>query len=134
MVLEKNIYDKIRDIINLSDQRVRASQLKERESEYFVGGKKFLIDIPKKEKIFYHGSHYIIDCDEINKKCRTAGELVTVLKSGNNVKERLECLSCEVLAIHDHDTITSKSTHVHFRCEDKDYNTTLNIVKLIRGY
>ena len=102
MIIEKNIYDKIREIISESHERVGIPQIRERKSYEIVGGKTLLVDIPKKEKIFYHGSHYTIDCDEKNIKCDTRGELVTVLKTGDEIKKKLEDLSCDVLAIHDH--------------------------------
>jgi len=134
MIIEKNIYDKIREVISEPHERVGIPQIKERKSDYIVGGKSLLIDIPKKEKIFYHGSHYTIDCDENNEKCDTRGELVTVLKTGDQIKEKLDDLSCKVLAIHDHSTVSVKSTHVHFRCENKNYDNTIKITKFLKEY
>lgn len=134
MIIEKNIYDKIREIISEPHERVGIPQIKERKSYEIVGGKTLLIDIPKKEKIFYHGSNYTIDCDEKDKKCHTRGELVTVLKTGDDIKKKLEDLTCDILAIHNHDSLTVKSTHVHFRCENKDYDGTLKITKFLKEY
>lgn len=134
MVIEKNIYDKIREAISDPHERVRIPQIRERESYEIVGGKTLLIGIPKKEKIFYHGSYYTIDCDEKNRKCHTRGELVTVLRTGDDTRKKLEDLSCDVLAIHDHSTVLVKSTHVHFTCENKNYDDTIKITKLLKEY
>ena len=134
MAIERNIYDKIKDIINEPHERIGIPQIKERKSEYIVGGKTLLIDIPKKEKIFYHGSHYTIDCDENNRKCDTKGELVTVLNTGDIIKKKLEDLSCNIFGIHDHRTLSVRSTHVHFRCENKNYDDTLKITKFLKEY
>ena len=135
MAIEKNIYNEIIDVINESyKNKERAPKIRERGSYEFVGGKTLLIDIPKKSKIFYHGSSYNIDCDETNKKCNTKGELVIVLNTGKEVKDKLDNLSCNVAAIHDHDALSVKSTHVHFICENKNYDTTLKIAKFLKEY
>ena len=130
MITDKNIYDKIVDVLNESFKtKERIPKIRERKSFEIIGGKTLLIDIPKKTKIHYHSSSYIIDCDENKKICRTEGTLITDLNAGSGIKKNLENLKCDILAIHDHDTKSVKSTHVHFICKDKSYGDTLSITR-----
>lgn len=134
MVIEKNIYDKIKEVIITHHERIRRIEIKERESDYIPGGKKLLIYIPKKEEIFYHGSYYDIDCDEKNRKCDIRGELVTTLKTSDDVRKKIEGFTCDVLAIHKHYGISIKSTHAHFICENKNYDDTIKITKFLKEH
>ncbi len=126
---QNNIYEKIKDTITKIE---RSPKFRERQSEYILGGKSLHIDIPKKENIFYHGSSYIIDCDENIKRCDTRGTLVTVFNDGEKVKKNLEEFGCNIIAIHDYNGIKVRSTHVHFRCENKDYDNTIKILNFLK--
>ena len=132
MTIEKNIYDKIIDVINESHKnKEKQPKIRERQSFEIVGGKTLLVDIPKKSKIFYHSSSYIIECDEKKKICKTEGTLVTYLNTGDKVKKELENFKCDILAIHDHDSLSTKSTHIHLQCKDRPYDITLQISKFL---
>lgn len=131
-MIERNINDKIIDVINESHKnKEKQPKIRERKSFEIVGGKTLLIDIPKKSKILYHNSSYSIECDEEKKICKTEGTLVTHLNTGAQVKKELENFKCDILAIHNYDSLSTKSTHVHLQCIDRPYDITLQIAKFL---
>lgn len=132
-MLEKNIYDKIADILTKIDKD-RTPKIKKKMSESYVGGSTLVIDIPKKYKELYHSSGYSIDCNDEKKKCDISGNLVTKLGNGAEIKNELEKFDCEIMDIHNWDGEKIKSTHVHFRCKNLDYNNTLKITKFIKKH
>jgi hypothetical protein len=125
------IYENIVDIFNQSYKEDRKPKIRERFSYEIVGAKTIIIDVPKKSKLHYHSSSYVIECDENEKKCRMDGNLVADLNSGDSIRKNLDEIKCKILAIHDHDMISIKDTQVHFRCKDKTYDETISIAKFI---
>ena len=100
------------------------------KSHEYVGGKRVTIGIPKKNKLHYHGSSYILECDS-NLKCSISGMNVTDKNKVNNIVDKLKILECDILDIHHYDSPNVKSSHIHFKGDNKDIEDIYKIMTLM---
>ena len=133
-----NRYQKIIDIIN--------EPYKNRDNKPNIYGKSIfpekaliLLDMPVKEKA-YHGSSYEFLC--FKDICRINGQTIVNRDIEKETNDKIEKLNCSITAIHKHETIMymipekeyEKESHIHFKCEDKSYDTTLEIARFLRNF
>jgi len=128
------ISQKIDILINVIKEKhtnnIRQPSFRIESSYEHIGGKRVTIGIPKKNKLHYHGSSYVLDCDS-NLKCNISGMHVTDKDKVNNIVNELKILECDILDIHYYDSPNVKSSHIHFKCDKKDIEDIYKIMKLM---
>jgi len=108
----------------------RIPNISKRKTEDIVGGYILRITLPKKDSIYHHGSEYSIECTA---PYRIQGTMTTALID-TNVVEKLKGLHCIILDIHNHDMLSIKSSHIHFRCENRSAEQIKDITRFLRNY
>lgn len=136
-VEKTDICDEIIEIMNEPYKgQISVPNIRKRRSYETVGGYTLDIDIPKKARFFYHRSSYSIECTE---PFRVEGTLTTYLEAidkenMNNILNKLKQFTCKILDIHHWNTLSVKSSHVHFKCEIKSIEDLKDIMKFLRNY
>ena len=95
-----------------------------------VGGYELYITTLKRDPIYHHGSDYTIECTE---PFRIKGTMTTALRD-TRVIEKLKGLHCNILEIHNHDSLSIKSSHIHFKCENMSAEQVKDIMRFLRYY
>ena len=124
MLLEKNIHDKIYEV--LSDPFKNKKDKPEIFRDFIMGY--VTIDMPNKF-VGEHGSTYNFRCRQNLKTCNFDGDIVTLRKDSNNVQENVKKEECDIVTLHEH-----MKSHIHFKCKDRSFGDTLKIAKLLREY
>ncbi len=128
------ISQKVDNLINVIKEKhtnnIRQPSFRIESSYEHIGGKRVTIGIPKKNKLHYHGSSYILECDS-NLKCNISGMHVTDKDKVNDVVDRLKTLECDILDIHHYDSSDVKSSHIHFKCDNINIEDIYKIMKLL---
>lgn len=139
IMIEKNKYEKIIDIIN---EPYANKNIKPKIYAKSIFGDKafFIVDTPHKEDL-YHGSSFGFKC--IGYICDVNGEIIAKRDFEKEVSDKIIETSCTIREIHQHpENIMAmisgrryeKESHIHFSCNNKDYNSTVKIAKLLREY
>jgi hypothetical protein len=140
MLIEKNKYEKIIDIIN--------ELYTGKESKPYFYGKHIdidnaliFVDTPREENA-YHGSTFHFRC--IKDICSIRGELVVKRDIEKDTSDKIKAHTCDIRNIHRYPeriktTVSEKEeyrkeSHIHFICKYKDYDSTIDIAKFLRGY
>ena len=128
--ISQKIDNLINDIRTKYINDIRQPSFRIERSYEYVGGKRVIIGIPKKNKLHYHGSSYILECDS-NLKCNISGMHVTDKDKANNIVDELKILECDILDIHHYDSPNVKSFHIHFKCDNKNIENVDKIMKYL---
>ena len=128
------ISQKIDNLINFIKDKhidnIKQPSFRIENSYEYVGGKRITIGIPKKNKLHYHGSSYVLECDS-NLKCNIEGMHVTDKDKVDDIVNNLKLLKCDILDVHHYDSITIKSSHIHFNCNNRNIEDVYEIMKLM---
>ena len=77
------------------------------------------------------------------KMCTTIGQAVVNRDIEKDTKEKIEKLNCEITAVRKHPESVmymppgkeyEKESHIHFKCENKSYDHTLDIARFLRNF
>lgn len=139
MAIEENKYEKIIDIIN---QPYTNKEFKPNIHGRHIFTEKALIvlDMPVKKDAF-HGSSYRFLC--FKDMCSVNGDIVVNRDVEKATSDKIIVESCTIKDIHMHpESIMAmipgkeyrKESHIHFKCENKNYNNILRIAKFLREY
>lgn len=139
MAIEENKYEKIIDIIN---EPYKNKKFKPNIHGRHIFTEKALIvlDMPTKKDAF-HGSSYRFLC--FKDICSASGDIVVNRDVEKDTSDKIIAESCTIKAIHQHPesimaTIPGKEykkeSHIHFKCDNENYNDTLRIAKFLREY
>ncbi len=126
--LKPSIYDELIAIVN--EGRAAGTKTYKRKSFEIVGGYVLYITTLKKNPIYHHGSDYTIECTE---PFRINGNMTTALRD-TSVIEKLKGLHCNILEVHNHDYLSIKSSHIHFKCENMSVEQIKDIMRFLRYY
>ena len=142
IMIEKNKYEKIVDIINgpYKNKDVKPNFYAKR---IFTDDIFIQFDTPRKEGA-YHGSTFDFRCRR--DICRVSGEIVTKREFEKDISDKIIETGCNIRKIHQHPEsimamIPGKQykkeefeSHIHITCLNKDYNDTIKIAKFLREY
>jgi hypothetical protein len=130
------------EFIKILDEPLSGRSFKKRMSFETVGGCTLIIHMPKRSKLFYHGSDYEIECSV---PFKIQGLITTELFANSTSKgyqqvntpdilKRLQGFKCVIINIHHHDGISIKSSHIHFKCENISENNLITLLKTLKEY
>lgn len=138
----EEFFDKIKDIFKegiIEQQKLSGEKgIKEEPKITPMEFKGFHIDLPRKQKDMYHGSSYEILCNRLKTWCKIKGDLVTEEDYDYEVIKALEDSDCKIFSTHSHVNKLGKfpyrESHLHFICQDRDREDTVNMINFLKDY
>lgn len=139
MIAEQPIY---KHIINIIEEPFKEKEKKPRIIRLAdpTFREMVVVDLPRHEEL-YHGTTFSMKC---NDNCYLRGDIVVPRDEEEIMTDKIERLDCNVTSVHHHpESILAsvegkeikerKTSHVHFECDKKSYDNTLEFAKFIRN-